>query len=235
MQNIILAIVNPRQLFENNREDHEFVLPMVLILVIVGVCGALSLFAVNYEAIVEESIAAQEQMLRSLGSTDEQIATVVEQTRQQAGSGPSVTEIGAALIGGPIGIFIMVLLWAVYFKIVASAMSLGGSFGDWHAFVWWTRVPVAVGAIVTLIGNFLMSPESTAAASFLSFATWFGYQPTMLSAYFLYSFDLISVWIIVVAGIGFSVWTDKPLGISILIAALPVVVLFALTLFLGTL
>lgn len=235
MQKIILAIVNPRQLFENIREDHEFVLPMILILVIVGVCGALSMFAVNYEGIVEETIAAQEQLMRSLGSTDEEIAAAAEVARQQAGSGPSVGDLSGALIGGPIGTFIMVLLWALYFKIVASAMGLGGSFGDWHAFVWWTRVPVAVGAIVTLIGNFLMSPDSTVEASFLSFAAWFGYQPTMITSYFLYAFDVISVWIIIVAGIGFSVWTEKPLGISILIAALPVVVLFVLTLFLGTL
>ena len=234
MQNLILAITNPRQLFENNKEDHEFVLPMILILVIVGVCGALSMFAMDYESIIEEAIAGQEQMLRSLGQSDEQIAAVAEQTRQQAGTGPNVMQLGGALIGGPIGIFIMVLLWAVYFKIVASAMNLGGSFGDWHAFVWWTRVPVAVGAIVTLIANFLTNPGSTAEMSVLSFAYWFGLEPNMFSAYFLYSFDLISVWTIIVAGIGFSVWTEKPLGISILIAALPVVVLFVLTLFLGT-
>lgn len=234
MQNLILAITNPKQLFENNKEDHEFVLPMILILVIVGVCGALSMFAMDYESIIEESIAAQEQMLRSLGQSDEQIAAVAEQTRQQAGTGPNVAQLGGALIGGPIGTFIMVLLWAVYFKIVASAMNLGGSFGDWHAFVWWTRVPIAVGAIVTLIANFLMNPGSTAEMSVLSFAYWFGYEPNMLSAYFLYSFDLISVWLIIVAGIGFSAWTDKPLGVSILIAALPVVVLFVLTLYLGT-
>lgn len=235
MQNLILAITNPRQLFENNKEDHEFVLPMILILVIVGVCGALSFFAADYASLMEEGFAAQAEISRSLGLPEEQITAATELARQGAASGPGVAELGGALIGGPVATFIMVLLWAVYFKIVASAMNLGGSFGDWHAFVWWTRVPIAVGAIVTLIVNFLTNPGSTAEMSVLSFAYWFGLQPNMLSSFFIYSFDLISVWIIIVAGIGFSVWTEKPLGISILIAALPVVVLFVLTLFLGTL
>ena len=38
-----------------------------------------------------------------------------------------------------------------------------------------------------------------------------------------------------VAGISFSIWTEKLLGISILIEALPVVVLFVLTKFLSIL
>lgn len=234
MQNLILAITNPRQLFENNKEDHEFVLPMILILVVVGVCSALSLFAVDYASMMEEAYAAQEQILRNLGQSEEQIAAALEQARQAASMGPGILELSGALIGAPIITFIMVLLWAIYFKIVSSAMNVGGSFGDWHAFVWWTRVPIAVGAIVTLIANFFMSPGSTAETSVLSFAYWFGLEPNMWTSQFLYAFDLISLWIIIVAGIGFSVWTEKPLGISILIAALPVVVLFVLTLFLGT-
>lgn len=235
MQNLILAITNPRQLFENNKEDHEFVLPMILILVVVGVCGALSLFAVDYASMMEEGFAAQEQILRNLGQSEEQIAGAIELARQTSATGPGVMELSGALIGAPIVTFIMVLLWAIYFKIVASAMSLGGSFGDWHAFVWWTRVPIAVGAIVTLIINFLTNPGSTAEMSVLAFAYWFGIEPSMWTSQFLYAFDVISLWIIIVAGIGFSAWTDKPLGISILIAALPVVLLFVLTLFLGTL
>ena len=235
MQNLILAITNPRQLFENNKEDHEFVLPMILILVVVGVCGALSLFAVDYASMMEEGFAAQEQILRNLGQSEEQIAGAMELARQTSATGPGVMELSGALIGAPIITFIMVLLWAIYFKIVASAMSLGGSFGDWHAFVWWTRVPIAVGAIVTLIINFLTNPGSTAEMSVLSFAYWFGIEPSMWTSQFLYAFDVISLWIIIVAGIGFSAWTGKPLGISILIAALPVVLLFVLTLFLGTL
>lgn len=235
MQNLILAITNPKQLFENNKEDHEFVLPMIVILVVVGVCGALGVFAADWPSMIEEAIALQEQTLRSFGQNEEQIAGAAELMRQAAASGPTVMDISGALIGAPIATFIMVLLWAVYFKIVASVMNVGGSFGDWHAFVWWTRVPIAVGAIVTLIGNFIMNPGTTAEGAFLSFATWFGVQPTAISSYFLYSFDVISVWTIIVAGIGFSVWTEKPLGISILIAALPVVLLLALTLFIGSL
>ena len=234
MQNLILAITNPKQLFENNKEDHEFVLPMILILVVVGVCGALSLFAVDYVSMMEEGFAAQEELLRNLGQPEDQIAAAMETARQAAAAGPGVLELSGALIGGPIITFIMILLWAVYFKIVASAMNVGGSFGDWHAFVWWTRVPMAVGAIVTLIINFITTPGSTADMSVLSFAYWFGIEPNMITSQFLYAFDLISLWIIIVAGIGFSAWTDKPLGISILIAALPVVLLFVLTLFLGT-
>ena len=201
---------------------------MVIILIVVGVCSVLTLFGMDQEAILEETIAATEQTSRNLGASEEQIEQTVAQMRQTAAQGPGMVQYGGALIGTPIMTFIMVLLWAVYFKVIAAAMKLGGSFGDWHAFVWWTRVPLAVGAIITVIGTFLMNPGSTAEAAFLSPLSWFGVAVSPFMGALLYTFDLISIWIIVVAGIGFSVWTEKSVGVSIIIAAIPAVVFFVL-------
>ena len=230
MQKLILAITNPRQLFENIREEQELLKPMLTILLVVAIASVLSLYGVDQESLATEAFAMQKELLENMGVGAEEIKAAEEQYMATAASGPSILQIGGVLISTPVGLFFIVLLWAVYFKIVSAAMNLGGSFGDWHAFVWWTRVPVAVGAIVTTILTFLLNPGTLAEVSFLSFAAWLDIKGGWLTSNFIYMFDLISVWIVIVAGIGFSVWTDKPLGISILIAALPLVVLLALVL-----
>lgn len=233
MQNIILVITNPKQLFESIKEDHGFAVPKILILVSVGVCSALSLYALDFESMVELRIAEYEQELRSMAQTQEEISAELEQVRQASASEPDGMLLFVYLIFDPLLIYVLILLWTIYFKIVASVMNLGGRFRDWHAFVWWTRVPVAIGAIVTLVGNFLLNPSSLADLNFLSFSNLLDLQPMVGLGQLLSTFDLISVWIIIVAGIGFSTWTGKPLGISILISAMPVVVLFALALLFG--
>lgn len=234
MQNLILAITNPKKLFESNKEEHRCVLPRTVILVMVGVCSALGLYALDFESMAELRIAEYEQEMRSMGHTQEEISAELEQVQQAAAAEPDGMLLFVYLIFDPLLIYILVLAWTIYFKIVASVMHLGGSFGDWHAFVWWTRVPIAIGAIVTLIGNFLMNPSSLADLNFLSFSSLLDFRPSVWYRQFLSTFDLISVWIIIVAGVGFKAWTAKPLGLSIFITALPVVVLFALLLVLGT-
>ena len=230
MQNMILAIINPKQLFLNIREDHEFVAPMIVILITVAICGTLSLWGVDRASVMEEAMEAQRAVLQQLGQTDEQIEQTLNATQSAMNvDRPGYAEIGGALIGGLLGTFIVVLLWAVYFKVIAAAMNLGGSFSDWHAFVWWTRVPLIVGAVVGLIGTFVLNPGTTSELAFLSFAYWFNLPVHPWFGTVLYAFDIISVWVIVVAGIGFSVWTEKPLVISIVVAAIPWLVLFALS------
>ena len=234
MRNLILAITNPRKFFESNKEEHGYVLPMILILVIVGVCSALSLYALDFESMAELRIAEYEQELLSMGQTQDEISAELEQVRQASASEPDGMLLFVYLIFDPLLIYVLILLWTIYFKIVASVMNLGGRFRDWYAFVWWTRVPIAIGAIVTLVGNFLLNPSSLADLNILSFSNLLDLQPTVGLGQLLSTFDLISVWIIIVAGIGFSAWTNKPLGSSILITALPVVLLFALALLFGT-
>ena len=231
MQNLILAITNPKELFENIAEDTQVVIPLITILVVLAITATLQQFAVDREALVDSQAPVLKQTYAAMGMSEAEINTTIETMRQ----GPSIAEISGALIGTPISIFILVLLWAVYFKIVAAIMNVGGSFGDWHAFIWWTRVPLVVGAIVALILNFIMNPGSAQELAVLSPLSWFEVPTYPGFDQALYQFDLISIWMIVVAGIGFSVWTEKPVGIGILIAAIPVVVFLVLFMVLNSL
>ncbi|MCY4655552.1 MAG: YIP1 family protein [Gammaproteobacteria bacterium] len=235
MQDLLLVITNPKKLFEQIAEDHELLKPMLVILVVVALATTAGQFTMDRVSMVEEQFTAQEQLLKNLGTPEEEIKAALDVARAAVEGGPGVMELVSSFIFVPIAAFIGILLWAVYFKIVAGILKVGGSFSDWHAFVWWTRVPMAIGAIIVLLGNLFLSPSSVAEANFLSFATLFGIEVNPMLGQLVYSFDLISIWLIGVTAIGFSAWTEKSIGVSLVIAAIPPVIFFALGLFLNSL
>lgn len=232
MNALIAIFTDPRAVFNEQSEDPRWLSPALVILAFT----IISVIAVTLLVDVEEVARAQlEQTIETLerqGSPQEVLDQVRASTEQQLSiaANPFV-QLGSSVLGAVVVFFLAVLVHALYFMIVGKIMSTGHDFSDWFALSVWGRMPWVIGAVVTVIAALVMSEQTDLSAyNLLAFSTWLSVpnENHVIFGQFVKGLDLLVIWSIVIMTVGFNSWTEKSMGVSAAVVAIPYVVIYAL-------
>lgn len=230
MNALIQIFIKPGDVFEQQREDSNWLLPALVILGFSIVSAIAVVFATDTgeaaKMVIDQQIAVMEQQ-----NVPQE---TIDQTRAQMENAIGVTQNPAVQIGGVLlSTFIMfvvlVLLHGLYFLIAGKIMGLDQGFTDWLALSCWGRMPWVIGAIVILIASFAMSSQADATAfNLLGFSNWVSLpnQDHMFVGALVKSLDILVLWSIAIMTIGFQKWSGKSMGVSLSVVAAPYVVIY---------
>lgn len=231
MNDLIQIFTNPRGVFQRQEEDEASWLLPALVILVFSIASAIAVSqATDLEAATTEALEQQFKMMEEQGTPPE----VIEQTRAQMESAVGAVQSPIAVFGfaalGVVLVFsVVVLIHALYFLIVGKIMRVDLSFVDWLALSCWGRMPMVIGAIVLIIATLTMSTQTDPNNfNLLAFANWVS-LPNMDHMFLgdsVRSLDVFVIWSIVIMTIGFQQWTEKSLGVSAAVVAVPYVLIY---------
>lgn len=216
MERLWKILISPKQEFDEMREDVSIILPLVTLLLVVGVCGAIATLMTPDETFIA-NLETQIEMLENMGQSD-----TAEQQRNLLDDPAAISmmrtmEAGGALIFGPIGLVIVLLLLGTFYFVVGKIVKSDASWGDWFAFSCWVSIPAAIGAVATLA---LMAIGSTAlATNGLAVLGWFG-----MTAPWAMAITIPALWTLYITINGLDSWLEKGVVTSVIVALIPLVV-----------
>lgn len=139
------------------------------------------------------------------------------------------------LIGGTVGAIVVPVVWnllgALYLHIVdKSSVNAVGNYGKWFALLIWSSFPQILASIAAII-NFAtaagpIGPEQLSVTNLNSLL--FHLPLTHSWAKLLGGLDITFFWTLGLAGLGVSLWTNRPYAKSLGIAAVPYIVIYGL-------
>ena len=232
MNALIAIFTNPRAVFDDQHEDPSWVAPALVILAFTVISAVAVTFLIDIEEVARAQLEQSIEMMELQGTPQAEIDNMRAASEQSLPVfGNPVVVAGIAVVSAVVGFFIVVLIHALYFMVVGKVMKTGHDFSDWFALSVWGRMPLVIAAIVTTIAAFVMSAQADVAAyNLLAFSTWMDLpnENHMYFSDFVKSLDLMVIWSIVILTIGFKSWTDKSMGVSLAVVAVPYVVIYAL-------
>ena len=232
MNALIAIFTNPRAVFDEQREDPRWVAPALVILAFMVLSAVAVTFLVDMGEVARAQVEQTIEMLESQGTPQETIDQVRAQSEQQiAITANPMIAAGMAVLGAVLIFFVLALVQALYFMIVGKVMKTDHDFSDWFALSVWGRMPWVIAAIVTTIAAFVMSAQADVSAyNLLAFSTWINLpnENHVIFGQFVKSLDLMVIWSIVILTIGFNSWTDKSMGVSLAVVAVPYVIIYGL-------
>ncbi len=236
MNALIAIFTNPRAVFDEQEEDPKWLVPGLVILAFTILSGVVVTLVVDLEEVarvqIEQTVTMYEQQAMPQASIDAMRAGADEQIAMA--SNPAVA-IGSAVGTAIVVFFALTLVHALYFMIVGKIMKTGHDFSDWFAFSVWGRMPWVIAAIVTIIAALLMSQQTDLSAyNLFAFSSWMSVpnENHAILGTFVKTLDLMVIWSIVIMTIGFDSWTERGMGVSAAVVAIPYVVIYALLMFL---
>lgn len=215
MNTLLKILVSPQDAYALIKEEGGMALPMVIVLVFVGLSGGLIYSFTDMEA----AMAAQ-------GLNEEQIAAATQATGQMFG-------VGGAVLAACIGYVIILLIHALYLKVVSSIAKDAISFADWMSFVSWGRIPYVIGFIVTIVAVLVAGEATESTQNLLSVSNYVPSPSSMWGGPMASSLDLPLIWALAVMTVGYRVWTEKSMVASASIVCGPFVVFYVLVWLLG--
>ena len=231
MNALIRIFTNPRAVFDEQWEDPRWVAPALVILAFTAISDVAVTFVFNSEDVVraraEQIIAGTERFAPPLATPDE----IRAQTEHRiAVSGYPWLEAGRAVVGAVLIFFVLTSVQALYFMIVGKVMKTECDFSDWFVLSAWGRMPWVIAAIVTTIAAFVVgAPFDASEYNLLAFSTWMNLENehhVFIISQPVKSLDLMVIWSIVILTIGFNSWTDKSMGVSLAVVAVPYVIIY---------
>lgn len=232
MKELIAIFTDPRSVFAGQSEDPKWLVPALVILAFTIVSGVVVTMLVDVEEVARVQLEQTIETLERQGTPQEAIDQMRAGTEQQlALTANPVVAIGSAVLGAVVIFFVLSLVHALYFMVVGKVMKTGHDFSDWFALSVWGRMPWVIAAIVTVIAALVMSAQTDLSAyNLLAFSSWMSLpnENHMFFGQAVKTLDLMVIWSIVIMTIGFDSWTEKGMGVSLAVVAIPYVVVYGL-------
>ena len=230
MNALIAIFTNPRAVFDEQREDPRWLVPGLVILAFTIVSGVAVTMLVDVGDVARAQFEQTLETMERQGTPQATIDQMRASTEQQLEiAGNPIVAMGTAVLSAVVIFFILAVVHALYFMIVGKIMSTGHDFSDWFALAVWGRMPWIIAAVVTVVAALVMSPQTDLSAyNLLAFSTWMN-LPNENHIFFgqlVKTFDLMVIWSIVIMTIGFDSWTEKGIGVSAAVVAVPYVVVY---------
>ena len=145
--------------------------------------------------------------------------------------------LGITRFNVAIAFFALLIALAIevaYFRFVGSEMDLSFKTVDWITFSVWSRIPGAVLALLGVILVLLFSgfQANIANHELFSIVRWIP-QPANpdrgvnILNIDVYHIDAALVWVIALQTIGFRIWSGRSFVVSLVVVALPTIILYA--------
>jgi hypothetical protein len=216
--------IRPSEVFKAlSLKDNWSWVPFILVAVISALPSYLYFGVVDYSWYVDGQLA----MVMPDASPAE-----LENMRPAYGSGESAALF--ALFGTPLGLIIISAIMGLYYTLVTRNDDKSiHSFFDWYGAQWWFMMPTLIASVISLGLILLMEPGSQVSQSVLSptsVAYIFSIEQSSKWFGFMSSLRIDSIWVIYLGAICLQQWTNFSRKKSIIIAALPTVIILCATL-----
>ncbi|MCY4128918.1 MAG: YIP1 family protein [Gammaproteobacteria bacterium] len=232
MKALIAIFTDPRAVFEEQREEPKWLAPALVILAFTIVSGVAVTMLVDVEAVARADLEQTIETFERQGMPQETIDEMRAATAQQLSLAANpIVAIGSAVLGAIVIFFVLALVHALYFMVVGKIMKTGHDFSDWFALSVWGRMPWVIVAIVTVVAALVMSPQTDLTAyNLLAFSTWMTLpnENHMIFGQAVKTLDIVVIWSIVILTVGFDSWTERGMGVSLAVVAVPYVVVYGL-------
>ena len=215
MERLWKILISPKQEFDEMREDVSIILPLMTILLVIGICGAITVYMTPDE-VFTTTIESQVEAMEDMGQSD-----AAQQTRDQMDDPSAISMMKmagaiAAFIFGPIGMAIGLLILGTFYFIVGKIVQSEASWGDWFGFSCWVSIPLAIGSVATLV---LVSIGGLGWSNGLSVLGWIG-----MSAPWAMAITIPALWTLYITINGLDSWLQKGVVTSVIVALIPLVV-----------
>ena len=215
------ALISPDQAF-NTVKDRKGWSWIPFIFVIVAMVATYSYYfsVVDAEWLQNQNI---EQITKDSAMTDGEIEAMRETMSID------MLKYGT-LIGGPISLIVISLIFAVYLNI-ASKVSVKSeyTFTQWFGFTWWANMPVVVACLVSILvivfapdGKIAMQDLQPASLNSLVLGlnmgdAWYGFAEAI---------NVFTFWSILLTAVGLKAYLDVQMNKAVTIAILPSAVIY---------
>ena len=228
MATVVNIFASPAEAFRAIKERPRAFLPWALVIASTVTVTVLYINLVDFAWFME-------QQLRSSNAAQNMTDAQLEQAITAASNTPRGVIAAAAGISTPIALTLIWFVFALYFKVVSSITRDGIRLKQWFSLICWCSLPAllsSLAALVNLLTNDVSLMPQTKVNP-LSYSSLFNIEPTGTNIFFriLQSFDLTSIWALVLTVLGYQNWTGKSLTTAAAIALAP----YALVLGLGLL
>ncbi|MCY3884002.1 MAG: Yip1 family protein [Gammaproteobacteria bacterium] len=214
MERLWKILISPRQEFDEMREDVSILLPLMTILLVAGICGAITVMMTPDQVFID-AINAQADAQEQMGQTDN-----AQELRDQMENPNMVTlartvGVVSGFIGAPIVIVIGLLILGTFFFIVGKIVGSDTGWVDWFGFSCWVSIPTAVGAILSVV---LVAIGGMDWQNGLELLGWFGMNAPWAAA-----ITIPSLWTLYITVNGLDSWLSKGAVVSVVVALIPIV------------
>ncbi|AXK73218.1 hypothetical protein DWG18_13615 [Lysobacter sp. TY2-98] len=216
MAKLVDIFLQPSKVFAEERERPTFLVPW---LVLAALAVALSL---AYFMRVDAAWYADHMF-------DAKRASMTAKEMAQAKAmmpGTRVMAIFGAVLG-PVAVALIFALIGLYYWLASKITGAGLGFKHGVSLTAWSAMPGALGSVVGLVGALTMTGQATMESLMLTHV-----DPLLIDTTgshwqkLAQSLDLLSLWSLFLAALGWRTFTRASWGKSILIAVLPYVVLY---------
>jgi hypothetical protein len=171
------------------------------------------------------------QSARASSMTDEEIARLASQMASQRGLRVVIGGVGTALV-----LPIVLLVTALYYTLAAKVTGVERSFRHWFALACWSTVPTVIAllpaAIALLTATSNQVPQEALQPLSLN-QLFFGREPGDPGYSVLANINLFQFVSVYLAAMGLKVWSRRSWTYSIVVAALPLVLIYGIWAFIS--
>ena len=217
MSHLVDIFLQPSKVFADLKEKPTFWLPLLLVALASGVMTLMYYMTVDPDWFVNDMVLASGA---DLGAAE------LEQMRK---SMPGARTMG--FIGAPTTAIIMVIismLWALYFMLAGKIAGAAISFRHGLSLTCWANMPGLLGVIVAIVGVLTMEPQTRFESLMLT-----NLDPLLVQlpadsrwSTLAKGFSLLTIWTWFLMALGWRTWTRSGWLQGVIVATLPVVVVY---------
>lgn len=219
---LVNVFVEPKSVFENLQTTKKWSwLGLIIVMAITAISSMMFFGGMSTEWLVEQQMMAAGDM-----SVSEREAT--QQGMEMMADYMGIIAAVSALVMLPV----MSAIFALYYKVIGSTAATVDpefTFGDWFAFTVWTQMPALINSL-GFMALFLTAATGDLPISMPNYASVNQLFMDLVPGDALYtwaeSFNLFSIWSVIIAAVGFNRCCKMSIVKSVIFAALPIVVIF---------
>ena len=216
MAKLVDIFLQPSKVWAEERERPTFLVP-ALLLAVVAVALSLAYFTrVDAGWFVDHMLDAKRA---------EMTAKEIAQTKAVMPGARAMGILGA--VSAPITVALVLAIIGLYYWLAAKVTGAGLRYKHGVSLVAWSGMPGLLGSIVGLVGALTMSPQTTLESLMLTHVDPLIVDTTGSHWHRLAtSADLLSLWSIFLAALGWRVFTRASWTQAIVVAVLPYLVVY---------
>lgn len=217
MSQLIDIFLEPGKVFAGLKEKPSFLVPALIVLLATTASAVLYFFNVDPEWFTNYQLQAAAQ---------EMSKAELEQAKQFM---PGARTMGyITLVTTPIFFAIIFSLAALYYMLAGKISGNPTGFRHGLALTAWSSMPMVLGAVISIVGIYTSSPQSSMESMqllnvdplFVQLET--GHPWAMLAR----SFSLLNLWVWFLAALGWKTWYRTGWGQALFVVLLPYVVIY---------
>lgn len=137
--------------------------------------------------------------------------------------------LGSTIVFGSMWMIIVMALWALYYYLIDRVLGYTRNFMEWFSFTVWTSFPSALSTISMyaaywLDGSYQIDLNMLLPLSLNNLV--FGLSPTNSWFALINSVQVTTLWTLLLAGYGISIWLEKSFKLGMVLATVPYLIFY---------